>query len=61
LDHFKPQELSNTVWAYTKAGIHHPKLFEKVANQVVSFKHLNEFKPQELKDTVWAYATAGMI
>ncbi|KAL7432976.1 hypothetical protein ACHAXM_005056 [Skeletonema potamos] len=57
-DRFIPQHLSNTLWAYATAGIHHPTLFNKMANHIVASGSLHKFDPQELKDIVWAYATA---
>ncbi|KAL7455388.1 hypothetical protein ACHAWC_006936 [Mediolabrus comicus] len=58
LRHFKPQALSNTVWAYATAGVNHPQLFEKVAKHIVRLDHLREFNAQDLSNIVWAYATA---
>jgi hypothetical protein len=64
LDHlreFKPQNLSNTVWAYATAGDSHPILFAKIANHIVGLKSLDRFThPQDVSNTVWAYATAGV-
>eukprot|EP00984_Skeletonema_dohrnii_P008272 scaffold3034_cov110-Skeletonema_dohrnii-CCMP3373.AAC.5 len=60
LKEFKPQALSNTVWAYATADVLHAKLFEKVANHIVESDSLSRFKPQEFSNTVWAYATAGI-
>jgi len=60
LDRFLPQALSNTLWAYATAGIHHPTLFEKVANHIVGLDSLNRFIPQALSNTLWAYAKAGI-
>ena len=61
LDAFKPQALSNTVWAYATAGIFHPDLFHKVGDHIVALDHLNDFKPQHLSNIVWGYATAGVL
>ncbi len=58
LKDFKPQALSNTVWAYATAGVSHPELFDKMANHIVKLDNLREFKPQHLSNIVWAYATA---
>ena len=60
LGKFKPQELSNTVWAFEKVKEPHPKLFKKVAHHIVSLDHLNDFKPQDLSIIVLAYAKAGV-
>ena len=58
LKSFNPQNLSNTIWAYATANIHHPDLFKKIANEIIA--NLSSFKPQELANTVWAYAIAGI-
>ena len=58
LKEFNPQALTDTVWAYAAADIHHPKLFERVANHIFTYKHLDEFTPEHLSKIVWAYATA---
>jgi len=57
LDEFRPQALSNIVWAYATANEKQPKLFEKVADQIVGLNNLHDFKPQELSNIVWACAT----
>ncbi|KAL7459875.1 hypothetical protein ACHAWC_011890 [Mediolabrus comicus] len=56
---FKPQELSNTVWAFAKAGKGHDTLFKAIGDEVVAHAHLRDFRPQALANIVWAYATAG--
>ena len=48
------------MWAYTKASIPHPTLFEKVANHIVSSNILDSFNSQALVNTVWASATANV-
>ena len=35
---FKPQALSNTVWAYTMTGESNPPLLDKVANSSVTIQ-----------------------
>ena len=54
---FKPEEMSNMLWAYATAGHAAPHLFKAVAQAAPP--RLRNFKPQELSNTVWAYATAG--
>jgi hypothetical protein len=60
LNLIKPQELSNTVWAfniYTYTHAHtHTQL--SALSEACSRIGLNLFKPQELSNTVWAFATA---
>ena len=55
----KPQELSNTVWAYATAGVAADALYAAVAEAAVR-GGLAGFNPQDLANTVWAYATAGV-
>ena len=68
LDNFPPQALSNILLAFAKvkesnpkAGETNPKLFEKVAEHIVSTydEQLDEFTPQALANTLWAYATVN--
>ena len=54
---FKPQELSNTVWAYATAGVAADALYAAGAEAAVR-GGLAGFTPQNLANTVWAYATA---
>ena len=59
LDEFKPQELSNLLWAYANVKVSNSQLFKKVADHIVGLDNLNEFWPQHLSNIVWAFATAG--
>ena len=54
---FDPQALSNTSWAFAKAGHAAPALFEAVA--AATAPRVGEFNPQDLANTAWAFATAG--
>lgn len=47
-----------SVWAYAKAGIWCPCLFETVADIVVERDCLDDFEPQSISNIVWAFATA---
>ena len=58
LREFKPQELSNTAWAYATADHAAPVLLDALAEEAVQ-RGLREFTPQGLSNTAWAYATAG--
>ena len=59
----RPQELSNTIWAFATAGIRgqqHIELVKFAANALDEGEGLffgNAFKPQELANTGWALAT----
>jgi hypothetical protein len=59
LSGFKPQNISNIVWAYTTASESYPQLFKKVADHIVAQSNLSGFKPQEISNIIWAYTTAG--
>lgn len=52
----KPQEISNSAWAYATAGHAAPKLFEGLAQSAMPL--LIDFSPQELSNMAWSYATA---
>lgn len=66
LSRFKPQDLSNTCWAFATLGLLHRKFFDAVSDQV----HLRilegqrddnnpacHFKAQEIANLVWSFAT----
>ena len=56
---FNPQDLSNTAWAFAKAGISALDLFEAISAEAL--RHgLGGFNPQNLSNTAWAFATAGI-
>eukprot|EP00984_Skeletonema_dohrnii_P001565 scaffold488_cov109-Skeletonema_dohrnii-CCMP3373.AAC.10 len=56
LNQFKPQELSNILWAYAKIDDPSPQLFNKVADHIVGLRNLNNFIPQNMSNIVWANA-----
>jgi len=53
----KPQEISNSLWAYAKISCPYHALFMALAD-VACEKDFWQFKPQELSNTVWAFATS---
>jgi hypothetical protein len=55
---FKPQELSNTVWAFATMNIKHDILFDKIAQE--TFKILHKLNSQDISNTVWAFATINI-
>ena len=59
-EEFKPQEVSNMVWAFATVDKRHGALFKAMGDEVVAHDHLREFRPQDVSNTVWAYATAGV-
>ena len=60
LQTFKPQQLSNLVWAYATSNVCQPSLFKKVGDEIVRTKDLELFTSQELSNIVWAYATCDI-
>ena len=61
LNDFFSQELSNTVWAFAKAGESHQQLFDKVANHILSLDNLNAFNSKHCSQILWGYGTAKII
>jgi len=51
---FKPQELSNTVWAFATIGLQHEPLFRQVVAVAISKRQ--ELSPQNSANILWAYA-----
>ena len=51
------QGLSNTAWAFAKAGHSSPALFAAIETQVAA--RASELNAQELSNTGWAFAKAG--
>ncbi len=49
---FRPQELSNVVWAFATAGKPAPALFMAVEEEIVNRK-LDSFKSQVLANIAW--------
>ena len=58
LDGFDPQGLSNTAWAFAKAGRASAELFDAISAKVVR-RRLGGFNEQALSNTAWAFATVG--
>ena len=53
---FNPQNLSNILWAFARAGVSHDRLFQEVGHDIVVSHNLQQFKPQGLSNIVYAYA-----
>jgi len=62
LDTFTPQDFSNIVWAFTKAGgsgVSHPRFIREVGDAIVSMGDedlLNGFNEQALSNILWSFA-----
>jgi len=61
LNDCKPQELSNTIYAYAKVQEPHPNLFNKVADHIVLLNSLDDYNEQDISNLAWAYHKAGII
>ena len=55
---FDEQNLSNTAWAFAKAGHSSPALFAAISAEVVR-RGLGSFNEQDLSNTAWAFAKAS--
>ncbi|EJK73140.1 hypothetical protein THAOC_05252, partial [Thalassiosira oceanica] len=55
---FKPQELSNMLWAFVKVDADNSRLFHETGG-VISGMDLDSFKPQELANIIWSFAKSG--
>lgn len=62
---FKPQELKDCLWSFSKIGIRHPSLFKSTAIHLVGNdddqsterpRSFSDFSPQGLGNTAWAFA-----
>jgi len=56
----KPQELSNTLWAFAKCNYAHAELFQVLGSTIREALRTTDFKPQEISNTAWAFATVGV-
>ncbi|EJK75706.1 hypothetical protein THAOC_02564 [Thalassiosira oceanica] len=55
---FKPQALSNVMWAFVKVGAKNSRLFRETGG-VISGMDLDSFKPQALANILWSFAKSG--
>ena len=55
---FKPQELTNLVWAFATLKRRHNALFEALA--ATATERAGEFTPQGLSQTVWSFSKLGL-
>ena len=61
LKEFSAQDLSNLLWAHTKAGQQPNELFMAVdAHLNANHRLLMDFRPQDFCNILWAYATADV-
>eukprot|EP00931_Biecheleriopsis_adriatica_P029012 TRINITY_DN17280_c0_g2_i1.p1 TRINITY_DN17280_c0_g2~~TRINITY_DN17280_c0_g2_i1.p1 ORF type:complete len:841 (-),score=121.18 TRINITY_DN17280_c0_g2_i1:48-2570(-) len=56
----RPQEISNTAWAFGKLKLGHAKLFEAISWATAEIIGMWRFKTQELVTTIWAFANLGI-
>jgi len=70
-EEFKLQEIKDTLWSLSKAGVRHPVAFRKIAEHLVASdddyesgktgRGLDSISPQGLGNLVWSYAKQGQI
>ena len=60
---FKDQELKDVLWSFSKAGVRHPSLFEKIAKHLVGSngRGLSTFTSQGLGNTLWSFAKQAQL
>jgi len=66
---FKPQELKDVLWSFSKIEIRHPNLFKTIAEHLVgeneessnSARGFASFSPQGLGNLAWAYARQAQL
>jgi hypothetical protein len=63
---FKPQEIKDVLWSFSKVGMRYPELFKSVAEYLVGSgdkvgRGLEEFSPQGIGNTAWAFAKQSQL
>lgn len=60
---FKDQELKDVLWSFSKAGVRHPSLFQKIAKHLVGSngRGLSTFSSQGLGNTLWSFAKQAQL
>jgi hypothetical protein len=66
---FKPQEIKDVLWSFSKVGIRHPSLFKSITEHLIgreddpsdNGRGLDEFSPQGLGNTAWAFARQAQL
>lgn len=60
---FKDQELKDVLWAFSKIGVRHPALFQKVAHHLVAQhgRGFGGFSSQGLGNTLWSFAKQAQL
>jgi RAP domain len=66
--HFKPQEIKDVLWSFSKVGLRHPVLFKFVAEHLVgsedgtvAARGLDTFSTQGLGNMAWAFARQAQL
>lgn len=66
---FKPQEIKDVLWSFSKAGIRHPRLFKAMAEHLVGgpdgdssgARGFDGFSPQGLGNTAYSFARQAQL
>jgi len=59
---FKPQELKDAMWSFSKIGIRHPRLFKFVANFLTKQEgKMDAYMTQAVGNIAWSYARQAQL
>ena len=65
---FKPQEIKDVLWSFSKVGVRHPELFKFVAEHLVGSENddsnprgLDDFSTQGMGNLAWAFARQAQL
>eukprot|EP00578_Thalassiosira_sp_NH16_P000781 CAMPEP_0181141396 /NCGR_PEP_ID=MMETSP1071-20121207/35800_1 /TAXON_ID=35127 /ORGANISM="Thalassiosira sp., Strain NH16" /LENGTH=1329 /DNA_ID=CAMNT_0023228381 /DNA_START=239 /DNA_END=4228 /DNA_ORIENTATION=- len=60
---FKDQELKDVLWSFSKIGVRHPALFQKMAKHIVgrNGRGFSSFSSQGLGNTLWSFAKQAQL
>jgi len=60
---YKDQELKDVLWSFSKAGVRHPILFQKIAKHLIGSagRGLSTFSSQGLGNTLWSFAKQAQL
>mmetsp|Transcript_34360 Transcript_34360/g.72315 ORF Transcript_34360/g.72315 Transcript_34360/m.72315 type:complete len:523 (-) Transcript_34360:211-1779(-) len=60
---FKDQELKDVLWSFSKIGVRHPALFQKMAKHIVgrNGRGFASFSSQGLGNTLWSFAKQAQL
>lgn len=70
-DQFKPQEIKDILWSFSRAGVRHPNLFRTTAEflvggeakdaRYITGRGFQDFSAQSISNLVWAFARQAQL